>query len=118
MQEQRKLHAVATWENTTCDTIEKLSRARQAQAIAARRATDVETRREKLRVKLSEEEERYKRELLASESTAEQRRAALADRARQQAAAREAERKALAEKLLQQQFQEVLVCARFMPGAT
>ncbi|KAK9818145.1 hypothetical protein WJX72_007779 [[Myrmecia] bisecta] len=106
VKEQGKALSLAVWEVKTNERVSKTAALRQFEALKARREADIERRRGLLAQKLQWEEAQLQQELIASQVTAEQRRAELADRARRLAAAREAERQEQANRLLEQQFRE------------
>ena len=79
---------------------------RRFEALKARRAANIDGRREQLAKKLYEEEQALKDELIQCQETPAQRRAQMAERARALAKRREAERQQLAGQLLEQAFRD------------
>ncbi|GMH45951.1 hypothetical protein BSKO_13915 [Bryopsis sp. KO-2023] len=106
VKETRTLDAVASWESTTDKKIASNKSNQLFCELRGRRADRLDSRREKLAYKLHVEEQVLQRELVESEETPEERRSKLAARARQLAAAREAERLKLREELADKYFRE------------
>jgi hypothetical protein len=97
---------VATWQAKTDEKLRQNAAQQRLEALQAQRAAGLEERRQRLAALLQQEEEELKAELVASQLTPEQRRQQMAARARQLAAAREAERQQIAQELLDRAFRE------------
>lgn len=106
MQDEQRATAVATWQNKSDDKVRQLVVQRRFEALKARREADLNARRQRLAEKLFAEDAAYKQELIMGKETPEQRRAKLAQRARELAAKREAERQQLAASLYERAFME------------
>jgi len=91
-QEDRNLGLAADWEHKTDARIESNATAARLEALRAERTAAIDARRAMLAAKLASEEAASKEEMLVTQQTPAQRRAAMADRARMLAAKREAER--------------------------
>jgi cilia- and flagella-associated protein 53 len=94
----------ADWEVGTDRKIAKNAILRELTKLKAARNLALDTRREELAQKLYREEEALRSELVNSKETPEERRAALATRAKALWEAREAERQAEASALLDRHF--------------
>lgn len=105
-QEDSLLGAIAAWEAKTDDRIKQSHVQLRLEALRARREANIEARRERLAQKLHQEETALKDELLQCQETPAQRRAQMAQRARELAKKREAERQQLAQQLMDQAFRE------------
>lgn len=104
--DEQRATAVATWQNKSDDKVRQLVVQRRFEALKARREADLNARRQRLAEKLFAEDAAYKQELIMGKETPEQRRAKLAQRARELAAKREAERQQLAASLYERAFME------------
>lgn len=91
-QEEGKLGAVAAWEHKTGARIAQNAADARFEALRAARAAEIGARRERLARKLAEEDAALRAELAAGQQSPAERRAAMAARAREMAARREAER--------------------------
>jgi hypothetical protein len=100
------LGAAAAWEAKTGARIQQQQVQRRFEALKARRAANIDARREQLATKLYEEEQYLKDELIRCQESPAQRRAQMAERARALAQRREAERQQLADHLLEQAFRD------------
>jgi hypothetical protein len=70
MQADQALGAAATWERKTTAKIDQLTTLRRFEALKARRAAQLEQRREQLAAKLYAEEQALKEELIQSQASA------------------------------------------------
>lgn len=104
--ETNHLAAVADWEIKSGEKAKQTTIKQRLEALKSRRAATIDARRQKLASKLHREDLALKQELINSQETPEQRRAKLGQRAREMAAAREAERAKLAEELTARAFAE------------
>ncbi|KIY99318.1 flagellar associated protein [Monoraphidium neglectum] len=104
--EESKLGSGAAWQHKTDARIQRNAEQACFEALRAARAGEIELRRERLAQKLAEEEQALKEELAAAQQTPAQRRAAMAERAREMAVRREGERQALAQELLDAAFRD------------
>lgn len=104
-EDKRAGHA-AHWNKNAEQMVEDTITRNRFEALKAQRNQSLEQRRAKLAAKLAAEDEAYRVELNNSRETPEQRRARLGAKARSLAAAREAERQALANELLDRHFRE------------
>lgn len=105
-QEDRKLGAVAAWENKTDSRIEENKLQARFAALKAQADAGLAARQDKLAQKLHEEEQALKQELISCQETPAQRRAQMAARAHELAQRREAERQQLAAALMDQAFRD------------
>ncbi len=105
-QEEKKASHVAHWQVRSDQKMKSLNVQRRLEALNLRREADLNARRERLAQLLYSEDLALKQELVSGKETPEQRRAKLANRARDLATKREAERQALAAQLYEQAFQE------------
>jgi cilia- and flagella-associated protein 53 len=94
----------ADWEVASDRKISNNALLRELNKLKAARQSSLDSRREELAQKLYREEETLRSELLNSKETPEERRAALATRAKALWEAREAERQAEASALLDRHF--------------
>lgn len=104
-QEDKKFSDIAHWQQRSDSRVKSMVIQKRLEVLKARRDADLDSRRQRLAMKLQEEDRRLKEELLSSQETPEQRRAKLATRARELAARREEERVMLADSLREQAFQ-------------
>lgn len=100
------MDAVASWEASTDKRIVANQLNLLVTEMRAKRAAELNSRREKLAYVLHTEELELQQELMDSAESPEERRANLAGRARKLAAAREEERKALKAHLEDRHFRE------------
>lgn len=105
-QADNHIGAVASWQVKTDEKIQQNAVQQRLAALKARKEASLDERRQKLAALLQDEEQALKDELICSQLTPEQRRQQMADRARQLAAARESERKQIAQELLDRAFRE------------
>lgn len=105
-QESQGLDAVASWEASTDKRIVANQLNLLIAEMRAKRAAELDTRREKLAYVLHTEEMALQQELVDSAESPEERRAKLAFRARKLAAGREEERRALKAQLEERHFRE------------
>ncbi|KAL6765783.1 tumor suppressor, Mitostatin-domain-containing protein [Haematococcus lacustris] len=103
--EARAAHIV-TWQAKSDEKLRHLTVQRRFEAAKQRRESDLNARRQRLAEKLIAEDAALKDELLRSRETPEQRRAKLAERARQLATKRESRRQELAAQLQEKAFEE------------
>lgn len=103
---EQQIAAVAEFETRTTKRIVNNIVQQRFEALKARKEANLNVRRQRLAEKLDMEDAAYKAELLASKKTPEQRRAELAQRARDLATRREAERQQLAATLYDRAFME------------
>ena len=101
---QLNMGIAAEWEVGTDRKIAKNAVLRELTKLKAARNSALDTRREELAQKLYREEEALRTELVNSKETPEERRSALATRAKALWEAREAERQAQASSLLDRHF--------------
>eukprot|EP00775_Hariotina_reticulata_P007950 gene7950-8148_t len=106
VKEDSKLGAAASWEAKTDKRIQQNAVQQRFNDLRAQRAANLDERRQKLARLLHEEEQALKQELVNCQETPAQRRAGMADRARQMARKREAEREQLAAELKEQAFRD------------
>lgn len=106
VKETNYLSAVADWELKTDEKAKTTTIKQRLEVLKAKRAANIDARRQKLASKLHREDLALKQELVNSQETPEQRRAKLGQRARELAAAREAERQQLANELTARAFAE------------
>lgn len=95
---------VAKWEADTDKKIAKNAVRRELDKLRDARSAHIQARRERLAQKLYHEEETLRAELVNSKVTPEERRAALAARAKALWESREAERQAEASALMERHF--------------
>lgn len=105
-QEDRKLGATAVWENKTNTRVEQTALQQRFAALKAQSDAALAERQHKLAQKLVAEEQALKQELLSSQETPAQRRAAMAARAKELAQCREAERQRTAAALMDAAFRD------------
>lgn len=105
-QKDSKLGAAAVWEVKTDDRIKQNIIQQRFEVFKARREADLDGRRDRLAAKLHAEEQQLKQELVNSQETPAERRAMVAQRAREMAKRREAERQQSAAELLEQAFRD------------
>jgi len=103
---QLNMACTAEWETNTSAKITKRMINNRFEELKAAREENLDARREALFHKLLEEEKVLQDELLAMKPSADQRRAALADKARVLAARNEARRLAEANRLMMEHFRE------------
>jgi hypothetical protein len=101
---QAKFGMVAGWEAATDAKLQHSAVMREYGKLEVERAAALDARREALATKLYEEESLLQHELLTNRTTPEEKRAALAVRAKGLWEAREAERQAAANALLERHF--------------
>ena len=101
---QAKFGNVAKWEADTDKKIANNAVRRELDKLRDARSAQIQARRERLAQKLYHEEEALRAELINSKVTPEERRAALASRAKALWEAREAERQAEASALMERHF--------------
>ncbi len=106
LQAENHIGAVASWQVKTYEKLKQNAVQKRLTALKARKEASLDERRQKLAALLQDEEQALKDELICGQLTPEQRRKQMADRARQIAAAREAERKQIAQELLDRAFRE------------
>ncbi len=104
--EEALAQARGDWLQKTTIKAQNQSVKQKFEELRARREQDLDARRAQLASKLAAEDERLKQELLSSQETPEQRRARMAERARELQARREAERQETAKALYARSFQE------------
>ena len=103
---QAAMGRVAKWEDKTGRTIAVNGVMRALESLRADRDAQLDARRERLAQKLFHEESLLQHELLDARETPEQKRAALAERAKAMWEARESERQATANACLERHFRE------------
>ena len=106
MQDASRVVAINQWQTSSDQKLRNTIVKQRFEDLKARREVGLDARRAKLASKLMREDAALKQELIESQEKPEERRAKLADRARQLASRREAERQELAATLLNRAFNE------------